>query len=186
VETVDRDELPVGDGEPASGLLVTSWLNRTLPLIRYRLDDELTLTSKPCRCGRQSKRIIKLSGRAEDTIRLADAAGRAILVHPNTLEETIEERPEISRYQVLQRPDSITVSAVARDPHSTDWTAELAAEIQTRLRTLGAEPPPIHVNIVSELERPATIGAKLKLIRSDMSTPVPAGANPSVSGASRE
>jgi phenylacetate-CoA ligase len=170
VEAVDGDELPVGDGESASGLLVTSWVNRTLPLIRYRLDDQMILTSAPCRCGRQSKRIVKLSGRAEDTLRLADAAGREILVHPNTFEETIEERPEISRYQVLQRPDSITVSAVAREPASTDWTTELAAEIQTRLRTLGAEPPPIHVNIVSELDRPATIGAKFKLIRSDMGT----------------
>ncbi len=106
VEAVDDDDLPVGDREPASGLLVTSWLNRTLPLIRYRLDDEMTLTSEPCRCGRESKRIVKLSGRAEDTIRLVNADGRAILVHPNVFEETIEERPEVARYQVLQRPDS--------------------------------------------------------------------------------
>jgi phenylacetate-CoA ligase len=158
------------NGEPANGLLVTSWLNRTLPLIRYRLEDEMTLTSEPCRCGLESKRIVKLSGRAEDTIRLAGADGREILVHPNNFEETIEERPEIARYQVLQRADSITVSAVARDPHSTEWTTQLASEIRTRLRTLGAEPPPIHVNLVSDLERPATNGAKLKIIRSDLST----------------
>jgi phenylacetate-CoA ligase len=174
-EAVDNDELPVSDGEPASGLLVTSWLNRTLPLIRYRLDDEMTLTSDPCRCGRHSKRIVALSGRAEDTIRLADAHGREILVHPNNFEETIEERPEIARYQVLQRPESITVSAVAREPQDTGWTAELASEIRTRLRTLGAEPPPIHVDIVSELERPATNGAKLKIIRSEMGAQIPDG-----------
>jgi sulfotransferase family protein len=51
---------------------------------------------------------------------------------------------------------------------------------------LGAEPPSIHVNIVSELERPATLGAKLKIIRSDTSTPRPrptltGGAEPSPS-----
>ena len=170
VEAVDYNGEPVADGETANGLLVTSWLNRTLPLIRYRLEDEMTLTSEPCRCGRQSKRIVKLSGRAEDTIRLAGADGREILVHPNNFEETIEERTEIARYQVLQRADSITVSAVARDPHSTEWTTQLASEIRTRLRTLGAEPPPIHVNIVSDLERPATNGAKLKIIRTDLST----------------
>ena len=70
-EAVDYNGEPVADGEPANGLLVTSWLNRTLPLIRYHLEDEMTLTSEPCRCGLESKRIVKLSGRAEDTIRLA-------------------------------------------------------------------------------------------------------------------
>jgi phenylacetate-coenzyme A ligase PaaK-like adenylate-forming protein len=169
VEAVDSDELPVGDGEPASGLLVTSWLNGTLPLIRYRLDDATILTSEPCRCGRQSRRIVKLSGRAEDTIRLADANGREIVVHPNNFEETIEQRPEVARYQVLQRADSITVSVVARDPRSTGWSAELASDIRTRLCKLGAEPPPILVDVVSELERSATTGAKLKIIRSDLS-----------------
>jgi phenylacetate-CoA ligase len=168
VEAVDDEDQPVCDGEAASGLLVTSWLNRTLPLVRYRLDDSVVITSDPCRCGRQSRRIVKLSGRAEDTICLTAADGRTILVHPNNLEETIEQRPEVARYQVLQRSDSITVSAVARDSRTSDWTTELAEEIGSRLRSLGAEPPPIHVAIVAELERPATVGAKLKVIRSEL------------------
>jgi hypothetical protein len=94
-------------------------------------------------------------------------------VHPNNLEEAIEQRPEIARYQVTHRSDAITVSAVAREPHVTAWTAELAAEIGMRLRSLGAEPPPILVEIVSELQRPSTVGGKLKVIRSEVIPPEP-------------
>jgi hypothetical protein len=94
--------------------------------------------------------------------------GRDVLVHPNSLEEAIEQRPEIARYQVWHRPDAITVSAVVREPHVTGWTAELAAEIAMRLRSLGAEPRSIHIEIVSELQRSTTVGGKLKVIRSDV------------------
>jgi phenylacetate-CoA ligase len=37
VEAVDEHERPVADGEPGAALLVTSWVNQTLPMIRLRL-----------------------------------------------------------------------------------------------------------------------------------------------------
>ena len=63
VEAVDAQDRPVLDGEPGVGLLVTSWLNRSLPLIRYRLDDAVTIVSEPCACGRPTRRVVALNGR---------------------------------------------------------------------------------------------------------------------------
>ncbi len=166
-EAVDENQRPVPDGQPATGLLVTSWLNRTVPIIRYLIDDPVTLAGEPCRCGRSSKRILKLTGRLEDTIILDGRDGRHVRVHPNHFEETIEERAEIARYQVLHQPHQITVSAVTRNGYDEDWVGPLTEALAVRLRSLGADPPPIRVKIVGDLERPDTIGAKLKVIRSE-------------------
>ena len=68
---------------------------------------------------------------------------------------------------MLHTPQQITVSVVARNDHDSRWTSELATALTTRLHTLGADPPPITVTLVEELERPATPGAKLKVIRSE-------------------
>jgi phenylacetate-coenzyme A ligase PaaK-like adenylate-forming protein len=167
VEAVDEEDRLVPDGEHAAALLVTSWLNRTLPLIRYRIEDPVLITSEPCPCGRASKRILRLSGRQEETLELPGLDGARIAIHPNHFQETIEERPEVARYQVLHTPQQITVSVVARNDHDSHWASELATALTTRLHTLGADPPPITVTLVEELERPATPGAKLKVIRSE-------------------
>jgi phenylacetate-CoA ligase len=167
VEAVDEEDRLVPDGEHAAALLVTSWLNRTLPLIRYRIEDRVLITSEPCPCGRASKRILRLSGRQEETLELPGLDGARIAIHPNHFQETIEERPEVARYQVLHTPQQITVSVVARNDHDSHCASELATALTTRLHTLGADPPPITVTFVEELERPATPGAKLKVIRSE-------------------
>ncbi|MCA1847137.1 MAG: phenylacetate--CoA ligase family protein, partial [Actinobacteria bacterium] len=51
VEAVDDAGRPVGPGERSAKLYVTNLYNTTLPLIRYELTDELTLTGEPCPCG---------------------------------------------------------------------------------------------------------------------------------------
>lgn len=169
VEAVDADDRPVRDDEPAAGLLVTSWLNRTVPLIRYRLEDPVTVTSVPCACGRATRRILALDGRREDMVILPGVHGGSMPVHPNHFEEAVEERPEVARYQVRQRRSGLTVSIVPRHGGGAEWTDELAVALDTRLRALGAEPPEIRIELVDELERPASAGAKLKVVQSELS-----------------
>jgi phenylacetate-CoA ligase len=167
VEVVDKDDRRVEDGERGAAMLVTSWLNRTLPIIRYRIDDPVLVTSEPCPCGRASRRIVELTGRREDTVKLPGADGGLVSIHPNHFEETIESRPEVARYQVVHRSDAIAVSVVVRPGAGAEWTSELADVLGARLRGLGAEPPPIQIELVAELSRPDTAGAKLKIVRSE-------------------
>jgi phenylacetate-coenzyme A ligase PaaK-like adenylate-forming protein len=168
IEVVDADDQPVPDGTTGASLLVTSWINPTLPIIRYRLDDQVALTSEPCRCGRTSRRITALTGRVEDTVRLSDAAGNVVAVHPNHFEETIEGQPGVGRYQVLHRPESITVSVVPTGNAPDGWDQALVALLDARLRGLGALPPPIRVSPVGDLPRPATTAAKLRIVHSEV------------------
>lgn len=168
VEVVDEQDQPVPDGERGSALLVTSWLNRTLPLIRYRINDAVRISSDPCRCGRATRRIVELGGRQEDTLQLPGANGSTVPVHPNHFEETIEDRREVARYQVVHRADAITVAVVERPGASSNWTDELIAALSARLRALGADPPPIRIELVEELARPENAGAKLQIVRSEV------------------
>ena len=168
VEAVDEQERPVADGEPGAALLVTSWVNRSLPIIRYLIDDPATIVSEQCSCGRSTRRIVSLQGRQEDTICLRAVDGALVPVHPNHFEETIEERSEVARYQVVHRAEAITVSVVGRDGYGSEWTHELAGTLAARLRDLGAEPPPVQVELVDELARPANVGAKLRVVRSEV------------------
>jgi len=161
----DERNRPVADGQLATGLLLTSWLNTTVPLIRYRLNDAAVITSERCRCGRSSRRILQLAGRQEDPITLPGQHG-PVLVHPNHFEETIEGRSEVAQYQVIHRTNQITISIVPRG-EGGDWTGELATALHTRLRALGAESPPINIDLVDELSRANSPTGKLKVIISD-------------------
>jgi phenylacetate-CoA ligase len=165
LEAVDERNRPVADGQRAAGLLLTSWLNTTVPLIRYRLNDAAVITSERCRCGRSSRRILQLAGRQEDPITLPGQHG-PVLAHPNHFEETIEERSEVAQYQVIHRPNQITISIVPRG-EGGDWTGELATALHTRLSALGADPPPINIDLVDELSRANSPTGKLKVIISD-------------------
>ena len=167
VEVVDEEDRPVPDGESGAALLVTSWLNRTLPLIRYRIDDPVLVSSDQCPCGRATRRILELTGRQEDILELPGPGGGVVPIHPNHFEETIEERREVARYQVVHRVGAITVSVVERPGGGSDWPGELESALTARLRGLGADPPPVRVELVEELSRPSNVGAKLKVVRSE-------------------
>jgi phenylacetate-CoA ligase len=170
VEVVDEEDRPVADGERGAALLVTSWLNRTLPLIRYRIDDPVLASSDSCPCGRATRRILELTGRQEDALELAGVGGGVVPIHPNHFEETIEERREVARYQVVHRADAITVAVVERPGSGSEWTGELSSALAARLRALGADPPPVRIELVEELSRPDNAGAKLKVVRSEVRT----------------
>ncbi len=168
IEVVDAHDNPVPEGTTGAALLLTSWLNPVMPIIRYRIDDQVAITSEPCRCGRATKRIIDLTGRVEDTIRLDAVSGGRIDVHPNHFEETIEGWPGVGQFQVVHRADGITVSVVPAPDSPEGWDARLAKELDARLHSLGAKPPSIRIDLVSDLARPATTGAKLRIVRSEV------------------
>jgi phenylacetate-coenzyme A ligase PaaK-like adenylate-forming protein len=69
VEPVDDEGRPVGPGERSTKLYVTNLYNTTLPLIRYELTDELTLTGEPCPCGSAHRVIADPQGRLDETFR---------------------------------------------------------------------------------------------------------------------
>lgn len=91
-EIVDVDTLePLPIGE--SGELVFTTLSKEgIPLIRYRTRDICSLRKDPCKCGRTSVRLARITGRSDDMLII-----RGVNVFPSQIESVlISSDPRIS------------------------------------------------------------------------------------------
>jgi len=66
LEVIDPVTLEPTDGE--GELVVTSLISRVMPVIRYRTGDIVSLSCKPCPCGRTLGRVIVSGGRIADFV----------------------------------------------------------------------------------------------------------------------
>ncbi|MHA1620464.1 MAG: F390 synthetase-related protein, partial [Promethearchaeota archaeon] len=65
LEIVDEHDKPVSPGTPGR-VIVTDLVKRTTPIIRYRLNDILTIDPDPCPCGSHFRVIKQIQGRSDD------------------------------------------------------------------------------------------------------------------------
>jgi phenylacetate-coenzyme A ligase PaaK-like adenylate-forming protein len=165
VEVVDEAGRAVPDGEPGARLLVTNLFNRTLPLIRYELDDLVTLSPKPCPCGRPLRVVAALEGRSDDILHLPGAAGGTVAVHPHALRSPLARFGEVAQCRVVHDEDGVHVELVLRANASPDTPERVAEALGDALRELGADPP-VDARSVDGLERAAGPAGKLKLVES--------------------
>jgi len=165
VEVVDEAGRAVPDGEPGARLLVTNLFNRTLPLIRYELDDLVTLSPEPCPCGRPLRVIATLEGRSDDILHLPGAAGGTVAVHPHALRSPLARFGEVAQCRVVHDEDGVHVELVLRANASPDTPERVAEALGDALRELGADPP-VDARPVDGLERAAGPAGKLKLVES--------------------
>jgi phenylacetate-CoA ligase len=67
-EILDAHDRPAAPGQEGS-VVVTSFLNPLMPLVRYRLGDgAVPGTDEPCACGRRMPRVQAVAGRLDDTL----------------------------------------------------------------------------------------------------------------------
>jgi len=66
LEVVDADYRPVPPGTRGRRVLITNLYNRVQPLIRYEIDDVITLSARPCPCGSNLPVIESIEGRTPD------------------------------------------------------------------------------------------------------------------------
>jgi phenylacetate-coenzyme A ligase PaaK-like adenylate-forming protein len=165
VEVVDEAGRPVPDGEPGARLLVTNLFNRTLPLIRYELDDLVTLAPDPCPCGRPLRLIAALEGRSDDVLHLPGAAGGTVTVHPHALRSPLARFAEIAQCRVVHDEDGVHAELVLRAGAAPDAPERVAEALGDALRELGADGP-VDARSVDRLERAAGPAGKLKLVES--------------------
>ncbi len=80
---------PVPEGEPGE-LVLTTLTKRAQPVIRYRTRDITRFLPGDCPCGRTSRRIARLEGRADDMLII-----RGVNVYPRTIETVLMSDPEL-------------------------------------------------------------------------------------------
>lgn len=108
-EIIDPDTLkPVPDG--VRGELVFTTLNKTgMPLIRYRTRDICAIISEPCKCGRTSVRLAKITGRTDDMLII-----RGVNVFPSQIESVLIKDKRISpHYHItIDRINNLDVMSI--------------------------------------------------------------------------
>jgi putative adenylate-forming enzyme len=167
MEVVDQHGDPVPDGVVGAKLLVTSFIKRTQPVLRYEISDMVARTTAPCPCGRSLARMVSLEGRSDDVLRMEGADGRTVAVHPLTLRSPMAALPELRQYKIVHDDDGLHVLVVLRDAVAGDEISRrVDATLRSKLLAAGVVSPRLEVAIVAELPREQGHSAKFKLIES--------------------
>lgn len=132
LEPRDAAGRPVPPGTPSDHVLLTNLVETAMPIVRYRLDDVVTVLDDraPCPCGVSLPRI-RVDGRRDDTLWLVDQAGRAHAFPPVPFEVLCLETAGVERYRlshVAQNQIELCFIAASGADRGT-----VAAELERRL-----------------------------------------------------
>ncbi|WP_319466627.1 phenylacetate--CoA ligase [uncultured Pseudodesulfovibrio sp.] len=96
-ETIDPvSGEPVAKGEEGE-LVFTTLTKEGIPLIRYRTRDLTTLNTTPCKCGRTTARMQRVTGRSDDMLII-----RGVNVFPSQIESILIETEGLTpHYQLI-------------------------------------------------------------------------------------
>jgi phenylacetate-CoA ligase len=161
IEVVDRDNQPVEPGVFGDKLLVTVLGSRTLPLIRYELEDSVRLARSMCPCGRPFRLIDAVRGRVEESLSFPAAAGGVVTVHPIVFSNIMDTLP-VSGWQVLQDADGLHVLLCGISGALDE--EKLARSVRDALKSQGVANPVVEIERVASI--PQTTAGKTPLVRS--------------------
>ncbi|HKV04875.1 MAG TPA: hypothetical protein VJO53_07190 [Candidatus Acidoferrales bacterium] len=146
VEPVDANGRPTRPGVRAAKVYLTNLYNRTLPLIRYELTDEVTLIDGRCPCGSYHRRIEDVQGRLDDNFSYLNGP----IVHPVVFELAFASERNVVQYQVTQTTRGAAIAVVGIGEIDEE---RLRKRIASSLEDLGLRDPEIRIARVDQLER---------------------------------
>lgn len=150
LESVDAANRPVPPGAVGEKLLLTVLFNRTQPLIRYELSDQVQFAGEPCPCGRSFALLSGVQGRAEEVLYWPDRSGSRRAVSPVVLHRALDAVPA-GNWQVVAEPEGLRVLVSGAPATCTD--AQIVASLHQALTASGILPPPVEVQRVAVLPR---------------------------------
>jgi phenylacetate-coenzyme A ligase PaaK-like adenylate-forming protein len=112
LEPVDDAGRPAPPGTPSRKTYLTNLFNLALPLIRYELDDSVTLAERPCPCGSSYTLVDHVQVCREAHFVYAD--GRA--VETARVESALLGQRDVLGYQVRQTPEGAEVLLSSQAP----------------------------------------------------------------------
>lgn len=123
---------PVAEGDPGE-LVITTLTKQAQPVLRYRTGDITRLLPGPCPCGRTTRRIGRLEGRADDMLII-----RGINVYPREIETVLMSDPDLGGHYavVIDRRGTlpeVEARVEIRDASLTAQRPEIARRLQQRL-----------------------------------------------------
>lgn len=132
LEILDDNNQPVRLGEEGH-LVWTSFINDTMPLIRYRIGDRgCWQTSGPCECGRNFPLVIPTITRDSDTLRCPD--GR--IFSPRALNQSLKSATSLRFCQLVhERPGHVVIRGVSTSPKAYGDLMDIQKSLQKVLGT---------------------------------------------------
>jgi putative adenylate-forming enzyme len=82
--------------------VITDFVRKTQPIIKYRLNDILVEDKRPCKCGTSMLRLKKIEGRMDDVFELPGIKGGTVHVFPDFISRVVLYVPGIQNYRVVQ------------------------------------------------------------------------------------
>ncbi|MFH1175560.1 MAG: F390 synthetase-related protein [bacterium] len=166
VETLNNDGTTTPAGNPCQKLIITDLHKKSQPIIRYELNDIITISPKKCQCGSSFRVIENIQGRSDDIFWAKNIKnGEWQYIFPDYISRAIITASEdIDEYQAIQNsPDDILVRIQLRDGAGKEQFDSQAVEknISDVFNGYGCKPPKIMV----ALEKPEFNKNSNKLIR---------------------
>ena len=125
--------------------IVTDFTRTSQPIIRYRLNDILTMKKTPCPCGSVMMALEVIEGRSDDVIYFVSAEGKRVSVFPDFIRRVIlTASDQIEEYQVKQKIDGeLNVYIKAKTGKAPPLEANILSEMNQLSIIVGANPPKI-------------------------------------------
>jgi phenylacetate-CoA ligase len=146
IEPVDENNNPVPYGQPAAKILLTNLYNKTQPLIRYEINDSMTMIDEPCECGCAHRRITDIRGRLDAFFRYENGT----IIHSVGVNGIVLGDPNVVEMQVTQTHNGMVVSLVTQGESDNEALRDNLVELLTRA---GLNEPDVAVVNVDSLER---------------------------------
>jgi phenylacetate-CoA ligase len=160
LENVDAENRPVPAGVLGHKVLVTTLFSRTLPLIRYGLNDRVRISPEAVRPGFPFAKIEGIGGRTEDALHFTNSAGEDTMVQPLVFHDVLDTLP-VRGWQVRQTTTGLDV--LIADLQDESALANIQKTIGAVLAGLGVT---VTINVVVVRDIPNDASGKRPLIKS--------------------
>lgn len=159
VEVLDEAGNVLPDGEEGR-LIITPYMERAMPLIRYAIGDIGVIQTEPCKCGRKFRTLELTKGRANDFVILP--SGKRL--YPDTFVWFAAIHDGVDECFVHQNADGSVRISIVPAADVTDVDAVLASVREEMYRLAGAE---FDLELTLADKLPLTVGGKGKFITSE-------------------
>lgn len=162
VEFIREDGTVAEPGDEAK-IVVTDFVNKGMPLVRYMIEDMAVLAARKCSCGRGLPLIETVTGRTADFLVRADGS---IVAGVSLVERTLTNIKGIEQMQIVQERIDRIVLRVVRDVQYDDASEQ---ELLGEFREVFG--PQVQIDI-EHLERlPQTSSGKYRFAESKVDIP---------------
>lgn len=150
VEITDQNSQPVSPGTPGY-VVVSDFIKYGTPIIRYQLNDLITIDPEPCSCGSNFRVIKQVHGRADDAfLGKSVQTGEHQFILPDFIRRSIvRSSNQIQEYNAIQKSPT---HMIIKLQFKSDIEAVSRQEIENSIKTNIADIFSMHDSIVPEID----------------------------------